>query len=72
MLNAIQVFDAILDLFKNLGEFVIVNMPDGTQPSDLLLAIAIGGFLIYIIFAWIRSNASYETKLIKSFIHFIH
>lgn len=66
MLNAIQVFDAILDLFKNLGEFVIVNMPDGTQPSDLLLALAIGGFLIYIIFAWIRSNASYEAKLIKS------
>ncbi|MGN1227759.1 MAG: hypothetical protein ACI4TX_03855, partial [Christensenellales bacterium] len=67
MLNAVQVFDAILDFFKNLGEFVIENQPDGgNQPSDLALALAVGGFLIYIIVAWIRSNKSYETKLIKS------
>lgn len=61
-----MIFDAILDFFKNLGEFVIDKVPDGTQPSDLLLALAVGGFLIYLIFAWIRSNKSYETKLIKS------
>lgn len=67
MLSAsIMIFDAILDFFKNLGEFVIDKVPDGTQPSDLLLALAVGGFLVYIIFAWIRSNKSYETKLVKA------
>lgn len=67
MLSAsIMIFDAILDFFKNLGEFVIDKVPDGTQPSDLLLALAVGGFLVYIIFAWIRSNKSYETKLVRA------
>ena len=67
MLSAsIMIFDAILDFFKNLGEFVIDKVPDGIQPSDLLLAIAVGGFLIYIIFSWIRTNKSYEVRLVKS------
>ncbi len=67
MLSAsIMIFDAILDFFKNLGEFVIDKVPDGTQPSDLLLALAVGGFLVYIIFSWIRSNKSYETKLVRA------
>ena len=66
MLNAVQILDKILDFFKNLGEFVIDSAPDGTQPSDLMFAFAIGGFLIYLIASWIKSNKSYEIKLMKS------
>lgn len=66
MLCAVDIFYGVFNFFKNLGSFVVENSEFGLQPTDLTLILALGGFIIYCVFAFIRGNLSYEFRMAKT------
>lgn len=66
MSNLTSVFSTILEFFKNVGQFLVEKLTTGTQPTDLLLWIVLGSFVIYIIATVLRTNHSYEARLFKA------
>lgn len=66
MSNLTSIFSTILEFFKNVGQFLVEKLTTGTQPTDLLLWIVLGSFVIYIIATILRTNHSYEARLFKA------